>query len=45
MVLAHVDELGCLAYALECGLGNSLGRAGKGDYGAVGGLAGVDVEQ
>ena len=45
VVLAHVDEFGCLLDNLVGGLENRLGFTDEGDDGAVGGLAGVDVEE
>ncbi len=45
LVLAHVDEFGGLLHSLESGFDDRFGAADEGDDGAVGGFAGVDVEQ
>ena len=45
MVLPHVNQLSCLPYRPEGGLHHGFRLTDEGDNRAVGGLAGVDVEQ
>ena len=45
VVLAHVDHFRSLGYRTESCLADGFRTAHKGDDGAIGGLAGVYVEQ
>ena len=45
LVLGHVDQLGRLADQPEGGLDDGVRRPGEGDHRAVGGRAGIDVQQ